>query len=191
MVRGTLFITIAVCVAIAGGVLMQGLAPESGSAWATYRSDRIELQYPPGWSATNYTDDVSNEGYSLVFVSDQPMHEPCHVSVNQKDCGNVIDRIRPGGVLVEWSAWAFPGWSYRNAGPATFTVSGEPARVLRLRVTACRGIGAAAHEVVDAGATSAIEGFIFTACYRGRDSQVTQRQLLEILASTRFLQPVQ
>jgi hypothetical protein len=188
--RGLVLTAVAVSVAIAGGLVVLGLAG-SGSTWPTYHSVGIVLQYPPSWRATNYSDAVSNVSYSLVFLSDQPMHDPCRTSTDERFCGDVIDQLRDGGVLVEWFAWGFPGWRYLNVGPGAITVGGRPARILRLRVTACRGLGANAHEIVEVGAPMATEGFLFTACYRGGDSRIAQRQLSEILGSTRFLEQPQ
>lgn len=189
--RGFVITALAVSLAVAGGLVGMGLASGSGAAWPTYRNAGIELQYPPGWQATNYSDDVGNEAYSLVFLSNQAMHDPCHISANEKSCGNVIGRIRPGGILVEWFAWAFPGWRYLNGGPGAFFIDGHPARILHSGATACRGLGVGAHEAVDVGVRSALDGFIFTACYKGPDSPILQRQMAEILHSTQFLEPVQ
>ena len=74
------------------------------------RSD-LAFSYPATWTARHYELDSSMYD-SIVFLSNQPMHQPCRTrhlaSGIHIHCGAPLKHLRPGGVVVMWGSTAVP-----------------------------------------------------------------------------------
>jgi hypothetical protein len=101
----------------------------------------LNFKYSGCWTAVTY-DEVSSFSASIVYLSDQPTHQPCHAIANGRACGWPVDKLGAGHILVEWSANGFPGWKLSNVQGSPTTIGGQPARVNVSMPGPCSSIGA-------------------------------------------------
>jgi hypothetical protein len=156
----------------------------SGHPWG------LSVRHPPSWKPRHF--DVQSEfSTAIVYLSNQPLHNPCirkhlgpeHFSVR---CGEALDRLRPGGVVVEWSESGFPGWTIDNAPGHPVKVDGLRAR-LRTRDNQCGRLGADRRMELAVQKPGAPDNwYTFRACFRGPDLASTEAALRDLIASTRF-----
>jgi len=97
-----------VLVLIAAGCAHGPPAAGGGGAAATarlahLRRDGIAFAYPAAWSH-HRRGFMSTMTDGFVDLSTQPMMSPCRTRGTRTTCGWPIRHLRPGGVVVEWSA---------------------------------------------------------------------------------------
>jgi hypothetical protein len=142
-------------------------------ALATYRGHGIVFAYPLAWShrRPGY---MSPETQGFVDLSTEPMIDPCHTRGTTTSCGWPLLRLRPGGVVVTWTADYMPGLSIRR-----------PPQGIHLTVTRpgyCRAFGAT--ETVTARVvTPKHDVFLVNACLRAPGVASGERALRAMLAS--------
>jgi hypothetical protein len=107
----------------------------------TFRKDGVRLRYPAGWRTYHYSNDNSNFTSVIVYLSNVRLHDPCVTRKTPQavttTCGQPVDHLRPGSILVSWSANGFPGWSFAKARGTPTRIDGHRAKVLRKHAT-CR-----------------------------------------------------
>ena len=114
--------------------------PDSAAAPTTgFSGSRISFRYPAGWQAESDPEDVSNFWALVVYLSNQPLHPPCAITIDSKTCGPPLSRLSKGSILAVWSEDAFPGWTFKRARGMPLRVGGHRAK-LRLTRSAC-GVG--------------------------------------------------
>ena len=117
---------------------------------------------------------TSSQRGSDVDLSTQPMIDPCHTSGNVTRCGWPLLHLRPGAVVVTWTADYMPGLSIRR-----------PPQGIHLTVTRpgyCRGFGAT--ETVTARlVTPKHEVFLVNACLRAPGIVAEERAVRAMIAS--------
>jgi hypothetical protein len=146
-----------------------GLSFSYPTAWTAYPGKHVELHFDP-----------------LVYLSTQPVHDPCSTQGNETTCGFPVDRLKPGGVLVIWQTYGIPAM---GLGPGQrIRVGGHPATYSDKPGGQCRRIGAdrTIQAVVQTSPPPAAFTYL-TACLRGPGAAKNARSVRALLASTRFL----
>jgi hypothetical protein len=160
-------------------------AYHSGHPWG------LSFRHPVSWKPQHFNVQ-SSFSTAIVYLSNQPLHNPCvrkhlgpgHFSVR---CGEALDRLRPGGVLVQWSEQGFAGRTIDNAPGRPVTVDGLSGR-LQTRKNQCGRLGAD-HRMLLAVENPHLPDnwYELRACFRGPDSASTEAALRDMIASTRFV----
>ena len=95
---------------------------------ASFSGMGLSFRYPASWQRATWSDEVSSFAVPIVSLSTGQQRQPCimvTVSGGQAlTCGDPVEALAPGGVLVSWDADGFPGFDLRNPN---VTVAGRPA----------------------------------------------------------------
>jgi hypothetical protein len=172
-----------------------GAATEPAVSLATFTGTLgFRTQYPASWSQLQQSGQATI-GTSLVWLSNQAMHDPCSATVDGGQlvamCGLPVTTMKPGGVVVGWT---------RSEGPVTpdpatlaqvpgraITVGGQPAKlaVAEPGRNGCEAIGAtrAMHLTVVVSHEFQYE---MTACLRGPKLSVLEGRVRQMLRTTSF-----
>src|SRR5689334_15033956 len=146
-----------------------GLSFSYPAAWTAYPGKQAELHFQP-----------------LVYLSTQPVHEPCSMKGNVTTCGFPIDRLKPGDVLVIWQTYGIPAM---GLGPGhRIRVGGHAATYVDKQGGQCRKIGA--DRTIQAAVQTSPPPSAFTyltACLREPGAAKNARSIKALLASTKFL----
>lgn len=70
----------------------------------------LAFRYTAAWRAYTWSSDVSSFSALIVFLSNERIGDPCSRTGDTMTCGEPIQRLGAGGVLVRWSAGGFPDW---------------------------------------------------------------------------------
>ena len=179
---------IAVLAALASGCGggTDALAAPKDPPLVKYSSSYLTFTHPANWKAYPFRWPGELHFRPLVYLSTQPVHDPCSTQGNTTTCGFPVQSLEPGGVLITWNA------SYPPAvglGTRTQTrIDGRPATRVDAPGGACRRIGA--DRTIDVLVeTSPLPSTLteFTACLRGPGLAQTVRQVDALLASTKFV----
>ena len=129
--------------------------------------------------------DVSSFWALVVYLSNQPLHPPCVITIDSKTCGPPLSRLSEGSVLVVWSEDAFPGWTFKWARGTALRVGGHRAK-LRLTRSAC-GVGADVMlDVVVDRPDAPDNWFEFRACITRPGIATRERQIRTLLRTVHF-----
>lgn len=151
-----------------------------------YTGTLLSFTHPAAWRA--YTLRTQALHFNpLVYVSTQPVHNPCTTTGNETACGFPVRQLEPGGVLV--------GWLYSGGPPALtlgpgkrIQVGGRTATIMSTAGGMCGRIGA--DRTIDVRVelrplpSALLE---LTACLRGPGLAQQEAGVDALLASTKFL----
>jgi len=168
------------------------LVPVSPSAqMVSWSCSGITFSYPIGWYRT--TESFPSSFTDMVAaVSNQPVHDPCAVSGNSITCGQPLDSLEPGGLLIEWWEDGFPQWSIASQPGTPTTVAGLQAR---LQAASAPGsecptdLGADTSINVVIARTVSNNYYEFVACIRGPETNIQVSTAMAILHSVEFAYP--
>jgi hypothetical protein len=151
---------------------------------AKYSSSGLSFSYPVAWTA--YPGKHAELHFDpLVYLSTQPVHDPCSTHGNETTCGLPVAHLQPGGVLVVWQVYGIPA---TGLGPGTrIRVGGHPASLVDTQGGECRKIGA--DRTIDVAVETSAPPSPFTyltACLREPGVAANVRSLDALLASTQF-----
>jgi hypothetical protein len=105
----------------------------------SYSHSFLSFTHPAEWKA--YSPHAHELHFNpLVYLSTQPVHDPCTTSGNTTSCGFPVKQLEPGGVLVGWLYGGPPAFSL-GAGKR-IRVGGRPAVRTDTAGGICRRIGA-------------------------------------------------
>jgi len=175
--------TAALASACGGGQVAQAADPPS---LATYNSNGLSFRHPAAWKEYPFRWAGELHFQPIVYLSTQPVHDPCSTKGDTTTCGLPIRHLRPGGVLVVWqNPYVFPGATLGSAG-APMRVGGRPARRTTTSGGVCRRVGA--DRTIDVLIKSRPTPNLIeaTACLRGPNLAQNARRVNALLASTRF-----
>lgn len=151
-----------------------------------YTDRYLSFSRPAAWTAYAYR--WNNPGLHfnpLVYLSTQPLQNPCTTHGTTTTCGFPVRQLEPGGVLASWEFNEVP-----LTGPIKLTgkriqVDGRPAAVQETAGGQCRSIGAdrTIETTVELGPDSLI---VLTACLRGPGLAEAEKSIDALLASTKF-----
>lgn len=135
----------------------------------TFRKSGVRLRYPAAWRTYQYPNDYSSFSHLIVYLSNVRLHDPCVTRRTPQAvmtrCGQPVNHLTPGSILVSWSANGFPGWSFAMATGTPIRVDGHRAKPLREHAT-CR-IHADVEIDVTVERRAADNWYFVRACIRG------------------------
>lgn len=100
----------------------------------TFTNGFLSFRYSGCWTATTYNE-MSTMSQTIVYLSDQATHDPCHAAAVGRTCAQPLSKLRPGHVLVQWSEGGSP------AGTSTRYKARPPQSEGSQRATTSRGRG--------------------------------------------------
>jgi hypothetical protein len=150
-----------------------------------YSNSFLSFSHPAAWKAYPFHWDGELHFRPLVYLSTQPVHDPCAMQGNAISCGFPLGQLQPGGVLVTWNASSPPAMSL---GPGSrIQVGSHPARRVETNKGICRSIGAdRTIDVLIATRPLPSTPTEFTACLRGPGLAQAEKSVDALLASTQF-----
>lgn len=176
---------VAVAASACGGGTDAQAAPKAPPI-VKYSSPSLSFMHPAAWKAYPFKWPGELHFRPLVYLSTQPVHDPCATHGNTTSCGFPVQSLEPGGVLITWNA-SSPLAMGLGPGSA-LRVGGRPATRVDSPGGMCRSIGAdrTIHVLV---ATRPLPSTLteFTACLRGPALAQSVQRVDALLASTKFL----
>jgi len=151
----------------------------------TYRSDGLSFRHPAAWTAYPFRWAGELHFRPLVYLSTQPVHDPCSTQGNTTSCGLPVRHLRPGGVLVIWQVNGIPAM---GLGPGErINVGGHRGTRVVTPSGICKEIGAdrTMQVAVQTSPTPSPLTYL-TACLRGPNLAQNERRVDALLASTRL-----
>jgi hypothetical protein len=178
---------------VAGGAIASGCGGGADAHAAPkdppvvkYTSSSLSFTHPAAWKAYPFQWAGELHFRPLVYLSTQPVHDPCSTQGNTTTCGFPVQSLEPGGVLVTWNASSPPAMGLGPGSP--IRVGGRPARRVDTAGGICRSIGA--DRTIDVLVeTSPLPSTLteFTACLRGPGVAQNVKLVGALLASTKFV----
>ena len=180
-----LLLVLAVVTAGCGGGVDAQQTAKKDSPPVTYSNSFLSFSHPAAWKAYPFRWSGGLHFQPMVYLSTQPVHDPCSTKGNTTSCGFPVQQLQPGGVLVTWNASNPPAI---GLGPGTrIKVDGRAARRADTNGGICRSIGA------DRTVDVLVQTRPFpspltemTACMRGPGLAQEAKSLDALLASTKF-----
>jgi hypothetical protein len=151
-----------------------------------YSSPTLSFTHPVAWKAYPFQWPGELHFRPLVYLSTQPVHDPCSTQGNTTTCGFPVQSLQPGGVLVTWNASNPPAVGLGSG--SQIRVGGRSARRVDSAGGMCRSIDA--DRTIDVLiATRQLPSTLteFTACLRGPGLAENMQRVDALLASTKFL----
>lgn len=152
----------------------------------TYANAFLSFSHPASWTAHPFRWSGALHFRPMVYLSTQPVHDPCSTRGNTTSCGFPVRQLQPGGVLLTWNASNPPAIAL---GPgARVRIGGRPARRVDTVGGMCHSIGA--DRTIDVLIeTEPLPSSLteFTACLRGPGLVQAEKSVDALLGSTRFL----
>jgi hypothetical protein len=105
--------TIALTSACGGG--QDAPAAAKNAPLATYTNSFLTFSHPATWKAYPFRWGGALHFQPMLYVSTQPVQDPCRTSGDATVCKWPVRRLRPDGVLVAFENRGFPGWSLGTA----------------------------------------------------------------------------
>ncbi|HEX4325065.1 MAG TPA: hypothetical protein VHZ77_10595 [Gaiellaceae bacterium] len=168
-----------------GGMEAQAAAKQDPPALVSYSNSQLSFTHPAAWKAYPFQWPGELHFRPMVYLSTQPVHNPCSTKGNTTSCGFPVQHLEPGGVLITWNA------SYPPAvglGPGSrIRVDGYLARRADTTGGICRSIGA--DRTIDVLIqTRPFPSTLtdFTACLRGPGLAQSEQSVDALLASTKL-----
>jgi hypothetical protein len=179
---------IAVLAALASGCGggTDALAAPKDPPLVKYSSSYLTFTHPANWKAYPFRWSGELHFRPLVYLSTQPVNNPCSTQGNTTTCGFPVQSLERGGVLITWNASDPPAVGLGPGSPVR--VGGRPARRVDTASGMCRRIGA--DRTIDVlVATRPLPATLteFTACLRGPGVAQNVERIDALLASTTFL----
>ena len=160
-------------------------AAKKESPLVMYSNSLLSFTHPAAWEAYPFVWPGELNFRPMVYLSTQPVHDPCATHGNTTSCGFPVGQLEPGGVLVTWNASNPPS---AELGPGTrIRVGGHLARRIDTAGGICRRIGA--DRTIDVLVqTRPLPSSLteFTACLRGPGLAESEKSVDALLASTKF-----
>ena len=182
---GALLVLIAVTSGCGGGTDAQAAAKDPPPL-VQYSSSVLSFTHPATWKAYPFRWPGELHFRPLVYLSTQPVSDPCSTKGNTTTCGFPVQGLEPGGVLVTWNASSPPALGLGTGTPTR--VDGRPARRVDAVGGICSRIGAS--RTIDVLVeTRPLPSTLteFTACLRGPGLAENVRRVDALLASTKFV----
>jgi len=151
----------------------------------TYSNSLLSFSHPADWKAYPFRWTGELHFRPMVYLSTQPVQDPCSTKGNTTSCGFPVKQLEPGGVLVTWNASTPPAMAL---GPGSrIRVDGREARRVDTAGGMCRSIGAdRTIDVLIATRPLPSTPTQFTACLRGPGLAQEEKSVEALLASTKF-----
>jgi len=152
-----------------------------------YANNFLSFSRPTAWKAYPFRWAGELHFQPMLYVSTQPVLDPCRTKGNTTTCTWPVRRLQRDGVLITWENRGFPGWSLESQPGSSLRVGGRSARRLATRPGPCAAIGGNLTVEVAIARPLAHNWTEATACLRGPDLTLNERRVDALLASTKFL----
>ena len=191
LTRGRLSVCAAALIAIGvvtsgcgGGVDAQA-AGKAGPQLVRYSNSLLSFSHPASWKEYPFRWSGELHFRPMVYLSTQPVHDPCSTKGNTTSCGFPVGQLEPGGVLVTWNASNPPAVGVGPGSP--IKVDGREARRVDADGGICRSIGAD-RTVEVLIQTNPLPSTLteMTACLREPGLAQEEKNLDALLASTKL-----
>ena len=168
-----------------GGGTDAQAAGKTGTEPVMYSNSLLSFSHPAAWKAYPFRWSGELHFRPMVYLSTQPVQDPCSTSGSTTSCGFPVKQLEPGGVLVTLNASSPPAV---GLGPGKrIQIDGREARRVDTKGGICRSIGAerTTHVLI---ATRPLPSTPteFTACLRGPGLAQEEASVDALLASTKF-----
>lgn len=163
--------------------------PAARSRPATFANSTLSLRHPAAWTAYPFKWSGELHFHPMLYLSTQPVRDPCRTQNGTTACGWPVDRLDPGGVLISVENRGFPGWSLGQAGGTPLLVGGRSAKRRSDRPGSCAAIGGQLTIAVAVASPQPGNWTELTACLRGPQLTANEHRLDALLASLRFRRP--
>jgi len=175
---------VAVTSGCGGGTDAQAAA-QTGPKLVTYSNALLSFDHPAAWKAHPFRWAGELHYRPMVYLSTQPLHDPCSTKGNTTSCGFPVERLKRSGVLVIWNASNPPATAL---GPGSlFQIDGRRARRVESAGGMCRSIGSdRTIDVLIATSPLPSTPTEFTACLRGPGLAQEEERVDALLDSTQF-----
>lgn len=167
-----------------GGVAAEPAAKADPSP-VKYSDSLLSFSHPAAWKAYPFRWAGELHFRPMVYLSTQPVQNPCSSKGNTTSCGFPVGELQPGGVLVTWNASSPPATSLGQG--ERIRVDGHSARRMETAGGVCAKIGA--DRTVDVLIeTRPLPSTLteLTACLRGPGLTQAAKSVDALLASTKF-----
>jgi hypothetical protein len=185
LVGVAILVTLAAVTSGCGGGVDAQAAGAKDPEPVRYSNSSLSFSHPVAWKAYPFRWAGGLHFRPMVYLSTQPVQDPCSTSGNTISCGFPVKQLEPGGVLVIWNASSPPATALDSG--AEVRVGGRPARRVNTAGGICRRIGA--DRTIDVLiATRPLPSTLteFTACLRGPGLAQEEKSVDALLASTKF-----
>lgn len=180
-----LLLMLAAAMSGCGGGIDTQPAAQKDPAPVEYSNSLLSFSHPAAWKAYPFRWAGELHFRPMVYLSTQPVRDPCSSKGNTTSCGFPVKQLEPGGVLVTWNASTPPATAL---GPGSqIRVDGREARRVDTAGGMCRSIGAdRTIDVLIATRPLPSTPTQFTACLRGPGLARAEKSVEALLASTKF-----
>jgi hypothetical protein len=179
-------VALAALTSCGGGSDAPAAAKQDPPQLVQYSNSVLSFSHPAAWKAYPFRWAGELHFRPLVYLSTQPVHDPCSTKGNTTSCGFPVGQLEPGGVLVTWNASNPPAIAL-GAG-TRIQVDGHAARRVDTDGGMCSSIGA--DRTIDVLIeTTPLPSTLteLTACLRGPGLAQAEQSVDALLASTKFL----
>ena len=181
-----LFLALAGIASGCGGGLDAQAAAKKDPSLVRYSNSFLSFSHPAAWTAHPFRWGGELHFRPMVYLSTQPVHDPCSTQGNTTSCSFPVRQLRPGSVLVTWNASNPPAM---GLGPGSrIQVDGREARRVDTAGGICRSISA--DRTVDVLIqTTPLPSTLteMTACLRGPGLAQEEKRIDALLASTKLV----
>lgn len=147
----------------------------------------MSFDYPSSWRAATFNV-VSSFSNDLVYLSTAQLSDPCDRGPSSVSCSRLAaTALGTNGVLVTWTAWGFPGWSFDpNEGSALSVGQRQATLVTKAADDGCQKIGGIREIIVKIPRQAEFNWMQLDACLAGPDPSVAQSQVEAMLKTVRW-----
>jgi hypothetical protein len=147
----------------------------------------MSFDYPSSWHAASYNV-VSSFSNDLVYLSTAPLSDPCDRGPSSVSCSRLAaTALGTNGVLVTWTAWGFPGWSFDpNEGSQLSVGQREATLVTQAAEDGCQKIGGVREMIVKIPRSAESNWMQLDACFAGPDPSAAQSQVEAMLKTVHW-----
>jgi hypothetical protein len=154
---------------------------------AKYSNGFLSFSHPAAWQASPFRWTGELHFQPMLYVSTQPVHDPCRTKGDATVCAWPVHRLQPDGVLITWENRGAPAWSLDSQPGSVLQVGGRSAKRLATRPGDCSAIGGDLTIEVAIAQPQPDNWTEATACLRGPDLAENESRVDALLASTQFL----
>jgi hypothetical protein len=94
---------------------------------AKYANGFFSFSYPAAWTASPFRWGGELHFQPMLYVSTQPVHDPCRTKGDATVCAWPVHRLQPDGVLITWENRGAPAWSLDSQPGSVLQVGGRSA----------------------------------------------------------------
>jgi hypothetical protein len=155
----------------------------------TFSNGGVSFSFPASWTLYRYQWPPSTLRTIIAYLSNEVLHDPCQPSGSSTTCGQPIDRLGAGGVLVTWTENGSPAWNFKTFKQSEgrhVTIGGRPARLLvETSGRACGSVDA--DELIEIVIPNGrYNWYEMNACIRGPDVSTAEAQVKAMLHTVQF-----